>query len=142
MLEYVFFHQQPLDRFVDFLREQGLEPEVACEDETWEAQLPEDLDDALCERIENFYDEMMDLNQALFNEEEGAGSDYHTAGVVLNLQDGKTVYANVSPLLLGRIMGVLTPEEFGEVVNAIVDAVEKPDERTLCQRMTNEQQRQ
>ena len=36
--------------------------------------------------------------------------------------------------LLGRIMEVLSPEEFGSVVNAIVDAVEQPDRRPLCKR--------
>ena len=121
MLEYVFFHRQPLEHFVEFLREQGLEPELACEDEILEVHLPEDLDDALCDRIEDMYDQMMELNQMLFDEEGGAESDYHAAGVVLNLREGKTVYARVDPLLLGRIMEVLTPEEFGQVVNAIVE---------------------
>ena len=138
MLEYVFFHRQPLEQFAAFLREEGLEPEIVREDETWEARLPEDLDDALCERIEECYDRMMELNQALFIEEQDP-DDYHAAGVVLNLQGGQTVYAKVDPRLLGRIMEVLTPEEFGEVVNAIVDAVESPDERSLCQRMSDGQ---
>ena len=36
--------------------------------------------------------------------------------------------------MMGRIMQVVTPQEFGEVVNAIVDAVEAPDSRPLCKR--------
>jgi hypothetical protein len=31
-------------------------------------------------------------------------------------------------------MQVLTPQELGDLVNAIVDAVEKPDARPLCTR--------
>lgn len=108
------------------------------QEEVWEIRLPEDLDEGLSDRIEEVYDELMDLNQSLL-EAEGSREGYHSAGVVINLQDGNTVYAQVDPLLLGRVMGVLTPEEFGEVVNAIVDAVENPDERTLCQRMKDAQ---
>ncbi|WP_293680656.1 hypothetical protein [Thiolapillus sp.] len=138
MLEYVFFHSQPFDQFVAYLKELGLQPETEIEEDCWEARLPEDLDDALSEKIEERYDRLMDLNQQLFDEEQDEG--YHTAGVVVNLKDGDTVYAKVDPALLAKIMGVLTPVEFGDVVNAIVDAVEDPDERTLCQRTRDEEQ--
>ncbi len=133
MLEYVFFHARPFDEFVAYLRELGLQPETGVDEDSWKVSLPEDIDDELLERIETRYDQLMDLNQELFDAEQP--QDYHTAGVVVNLGSGETVYAQVDPHLLGKIMGVLTPEEFGEVVNAIVDAVEQPDGRTLCQRM-------
>ncbi len=133
MLEYVFFHVRPFDEFIAYLRELGLQPETETDEDSWEVRLPEDIDDELSEKIESRYDQLMELNQQLFDAEQP--QDYHTAGVVVNLGSGETVYAQVDPHLLGKIMGVLTPEEFGEVVNAIVDAVEQPDERTLCQRM-------
>ncbi len=138
MLEYVFFHARPFDEFVAYLEELGLQPETLVEEDCWEARLPEDLDDQLSEKIEERYDQLMDLNQQLFDAEQP--EDYHTAGVVVNLADGETAYAQVDPLLLGKIMGVLTPEEFGDVVNAIVDAVERPDDRSLCQRMRDQEQ--
>lgn len=139
MLEYVFFDQRPFQQFLEFLRLQGLEPGTRLADELYEVQLPEDLDEQLSERIESFYDEMLELNQQLFDQEQAADAGYHAAGVVVNLQAGQTVYADVNAELLGKIMSVLTPQEFGDVVNAIVDAVEQPDERTLCQRMRSEQ---
>ncbi len=134
MLEYVFFHPTPCERFLEFLRGEALVPQVHSEEGTWEVSLPEELSDDLMERIEARYDELMELNQALHDAEAEEG-DYHAAGVVLNLSGGETAYAQVDPALLGRIMSVLTPEEFGRVVDAIVDAVENPDSRTLCQRM-------
>lgn len=139
MLEYVFFDQRPFQQFLEFLHQQELEPGTRIADELYEVQLPEDLDEQLSERIEKFYDEMLELNQQLFDQEQAGDTDYHAAGVVVNLQSGQTVYANVNPELLGKVMAVLTPEEFGNVVNAIVDAVERPDDRTLCQRMKSEQ---
>ena len=75
----------------------------------------------------------MALDQSLF-EADGAAAGEHTAGVVVTLASGDTVNAQVDPLLPGRIMGVLTPQEFDRVVDAIVDAVEHPDPRPLCER--------
>lgn len=136
MLEYVFFHTQPFEQFVAYLHALGLQPETEIDEDCWEVRLPEDLDDALSKKVEERYEQLMDLNQQLFDQEQDEG--YHTAGVVLNLANGETVYAQVDPALLGKIMGVLTPVEFGDVVNAIVDAVEQPDERSFCQRMRDE----
>lgn len=136
MLEYVFFDPRPRDRFVAHAREQGLEPAMEEDDGLLKVLLPEEIDDELAERIEDFYDEMMELGRDLY--EQDAASDevgYHAAGITVQLADGTNVYAQVDPQLLGRIMQVVSPEEFNLVVNAIVEAVENPDERSLCQRM-------
>ena len=139
MLDYVFFDRRPFERFLAYLRERGLEP--VCregDDAVFEVSLPEDLDDALTDAVEAYYDEMMAYNQALFEDGSAPGSDYHAAGVVVNLRNGEAVYAEVEPDLLARVMSVLSPEEFGRLVDAIVDAVEAPDGRSFCQRMREE----
>lgn len=133
VLEFVFFDERPLQRFVDVLEAKRISFERIDEDETFMVGIPDDTDDDVLEEIEAHYDEMMAFNQSLFEAEPGA-VDTHSAGVVLNLASGETVYAQVDPALLGRIMEVLTPQEFGDVVNAIVDAVENPDTRPLCKR--------
>lgn len=133
MLEFVFFDRRPRQRFADFLREHAVAYDELEDDETFIVGIPEDTADTLLEKIEGCYEEMMAYNQALFEAEAGADGG-HAAGVVVNLASGKTVYASVDPGLLGRIMEVMTPEELGEVVNAIVDAVENPDGRPLCHR--------
>lgn len=139
MLEYVFFDPRPRDRFADYVDGLGVAVQQESDDDLLKVLLPEDLDDGLSEQIEDFYDQMMELNQALY-EQEGDSDDvgYHTAGITVQLKDGGNVYAQVDPNLLGRIMQVLTPTEFNDVVNAIVEAVESPDSRTLCQRMRDE----
>jgi hypothetical protein len=133
MLDFVFFDPRPRDLFAQFLEMRGVALTLSADDETFEVAIPEDTDEALLLEIERYYDEMMALNQSLF-EAGNASAGPHSAGVVLNLADGQTVYAQVDPVLLGRIMEVLTPQEFGSVVNAIVDAVEHPDPRPLCER--------
>ncbi|OOZ36929.1 hypothetical protein [Solemya velesiana gill symbiont] len=133
MLEYIFFDERPWNRFVGFLQEKGLSPVADHEDQGYMVRLPEDTADGLMDDIEAFYDEMLDMNEALFIEEEGAGQ-LHTAGVTVNLKNGRTVQAAVDPKLLNRILEVVSAEELGRLVNAIVDAVENPDDRSICQR--------
>ena len=140
MLEYVFFHERPLGEFAAYLRESGLDLVREDDDGLLKVLLPEELDDELAERIEDRYDQLMELSREIY-EQEGDEEDvgYHTAGITVQLEGGVNVYAQVDPRLLGRIMEVLSPEEFNEVVVAIVEAIENPDTRSLCQRMRDEQ---
>ena len=136
MLEYVFFHRQPLALFVELLRTRQVAYETDCDDEVLQVRIADDLDEQLVDELETRYDELMELNQQLVDQAQGAGKDnYEGAGVVLTLANGDTSYAYIDPELLGRIMKVLSPRELGVVVNAIVDAVESPDPRSYCQRV-------
>lgn len=135
MLEFVFFDPRPRQHFADFLQQRGVTANLLDDGEVCGVGVAEDIDDQLLEEVEAFYDEMMALDRELFEADAGERDGGHeAAGVVLNLASGDTVYARVDPLLLGRIMQVLTPQEFGVVVNAIVDAVEHPDADALCHR--------
>ena len=136
MLEYVFFDERPRDQFVNFLQEKAVELKLEEDEGLLKVWISEDLDDDLDEAIEDFYDDMMALNQQLYEDESNeAEVGYNAAGIVLELNTGENVYAQVNPELLGRIMTVVTPDEFNTVVNAIVEAVENPDARTPCQRI-------
>lgn len=140
MLEFVFFDPRPRDGFVRFAREQGVIPVLEQDDELLKVLLPEDLDDAVSEALEDCYDDMMSLNRTLFENEGGAeAKGFHEAGITVQLKDGRYTYAKVDPFLLGRIMEVLSPQEFNDVVNAIADAVENPDERSMCERIRDQQ---
>ncbi|MCU7795976.1 MAG: hypothetical protein KZQ73_06815 [Candidatus Thiodiazotropha sp. (ex Semelilucina semeliformis)] len=133
MLEYIFFDERPWRRFIDYLESLGLEPQSSSSDEGWLIALPEDLDDALDEKVELYYDQMLDLNESLVAEEEGQ-AHVHTAGVNVTLNDGRVVQAAVDPQLMQKLLEVVSPQELGDLVNAIADAVENPDERPFCQR--------
>ena len=136
MLEYVFFDERPRDQFVNFLQQKSVELKLEEDEGLLKVWISEDLDDDLDEAIEDFYDDMMALNQQLYEDENNeAEVGYNAAGIVLELNTGENVYAQVNPELLGRIMTVVTPDEFNTVVNAIVEAVENPDARTPCQRI-------
>lgn len=133
MLDYLFFVEPPYRKFLAFLEERGVPAERNEEEDHFEASIPEELDDALLDQIEARYDELMEEGM-----EQMEAEDQHSAGVVVNLKDGRTTYAVVRPDLINRVLEAISPEELGELVNAIADAVENPDERSLCQRLRDE----
>lgn len=136
MLEYIFFHEKPYQIFMDWLKQKGVVAEGSISDEGYEITIPEDMDDELGDDIDEKYDQLLDYNQELIAEGKGArDEDYQMSAVLIELKDGRTTYADIDAKLLGRIMGVLSPQEFSTVVEAIVEAVEDPQERSYCQRL-------
>jgi len=135
MIEYVFFHRQAVDLFLQFLAEQDLEAETQQHSDRVEVQLPDDLDSALFDQIDTRYDQLMELEADLTDaEQSGTAGEYEAGGIVVNLADGTTVYADLDSQLLARIMRVITPEEFAVIVDAIAKAVENRQEQPGCQR--------
>lgn len=95
MLEYIFLHPTPRDRFVAFVTELGLPAETSEADDGLLVLLPEDLGEDLDQRIEDFYDQLLDMTEEILAlDEPGAGQ---ASGVTVTLEDGRTVYARVPP---------------------------------------------
>jgi len=136
MLEYILFHEKPFQLFINWLKEKNVPFETEIEDDNYEIKIPEDLDESLLDETDEKYEELMDMNQQIVDDEERENNQgYHMAGVVVTLKDGTVSYADVDPNLLGRVMSAVSPEEFGEIVNAIANAVEKPQPKAYCQRV-------
>lgn len=133
MIEFAFFHAEPADRFMRRAEALGLQPECCRAEDCLEVRLPEDLDDEISDALEAAYDELLGLEQSLVEAQEGA-EGHAAAGVVVRLSDGRSVYADVAPELLNRVLQAISPRELGEFVDAVVSAVEAPDERPLCKR--------
>jgi len=136
MLDYILFHKKPFQLFIDWLKDKNITHEVNIDDDDYIIKVSEDLDDALLDDIEDKYDELMEMNQDIVNEEEKENNDgYHMAGITITLKDGTTTYADIDAKLLSRVIAVISPEELGDIVNAIADAVENPQPKTYCQRV-------
>jgi len=137
MLEYIFFHKTPYEKFLQFLRSIQVEPLKEGVDETDVEGLvvfiQDNLDESLSNEIEAYYDDMMDLNESLVAEED-EGDRMNNVGLAVSLADGRSVLASVDPAVLNRVLSVITHRQLGEMVDAIADAVENPDERPLCKR--------
>lgn len=139
MLEFIFFHKVPHGLFIDWLKDKGLEPQSSTEDEFFQVYLPEDIDDVLYEEVEEKYELLMELNEDILKQENADEEGYHMAGIAVHLRDGSVSYADIDPKLLGRVMGAITPEEFAVIVDAIVTAVENPQDSTFCQRQRDKE---
>ena len=137
LLEYIFFHEEPCNEFKKFLKSKNVDLLKEGTDETdVEAivvYIADDLGDALSDEIEQFYDEMMELNESLVMQNEEA-DEMNNVGLAVSLNDGRSVLATVDPDVLNRILTVISHDELGRLVDTIAGAVENPDERPLCKR--------
>jgi hypothetical protein len=133
MLEYILFEEGSWREFIDYLQQLGLKPESSIEDEGWLVTLPEDLDEETDAKVEACYDRLLEGNEALVAQSEGEAHQ-HAAGVNVTLGDGRVVQAVIDPGLMQRLLDAVSPRELGQFVDAIVSAVENPDDRPFCQR--------
>ena len=62
------------------------------------------------------------------------GASFGGAVVIWTAAVDRRVQAVVDPQLMQRLLQGVTPQELGDFVNAVVAAVERPDQRPLCQR--------
>jgi hypothetical protein len=133
MLEFAFFNRQPCQQFLDLAQDLGTECSVNHTYDSFIVQLSEDIEDDVLDKLELRYDELMTRDQSLVEQSEN-DEEQHTAGITVQLQDGRNVYAKVSPSLLSKVMQSISNEELNALVNAITEAVETPDASSLCQR--------
>jgi len=133
MLDYIFFHQQSLDQFVDHLKRHDIPHEARDDQMGLVVAVPDDLPDEITDPLDAYYERLLDEAESQLS---GAGetAEKHTAGLNITLSDGRTTAVEVSPELLNRILGAITLEELNRLVDAIVSSVERPDNRPLCQR--------
>jgi hypothetical protein len=135
MLEYVFFNHHPCNTFVSHIENMGIDVSVSDDEGSFIVTLSEDIDEELLDALEQLYDELIDLDRDIEEQklDDSTGST-HTAGITVNLKDGSTVYAGVSPLLLSKLLQCIDLQELNTLVDAIADAVENKDACSLCQR--------
>ncbi|MCW8928868.1 MAG: hypothetical protein OQL19_01365 [Gammaproteobacteria bacterium] len=141
MLDFIFFHETPVQKFQQFLDtekipyENDTEFQASVEETGFTISISDEYELDIIEKVENYYDAMMDLNAELISsEEEDNEGEIENAGISVNLADGSTVLADVDPNLIYKLSEALSPNEILELINAIASAVENPDSRPLCKR--------
>jgi hypothetical protein len=124
MLEYVFFEEQPRERFQSFLEQHGvpwtLEPgdpeSVVVVDDAR-------LDAALADQLEALYDELFALEQGLFVSDR-TPSPPQDRGLRLRLKDGTRLQADLPDELIKRLRSLLSAEELDLIADAIACALD------------------
>lgn len=130
MLEYVFFDQGLRDKFIHFVTARGVECHCSDEDGLL-AAVADDLDDALSDAIEDYYDVLLQENAELLEDTEDA-LEKNAAGVQVQLQDGSPAMIRIDPDMMARLIKELSLVELRDLVQAIAEQVENPDNRPLC----------
>ena len=130
MLEYVFFQEPSRQHFQDFLNEQGLAWTLEPGDlETLIVVDEAGMDDELAERVESFYDELLAMDQDVQETRiPHATPQDDRSGVIVTLQDGRTLFAGLPSGLIPRLLTVITAAELTVMVDAVTRAVENPSE--------------
>ena len=98
--------------------------------------LDEELDDAVeaeFERLEREYEQR--LKQALIAEDQ---AEKRVTAISVNLSSGETCYVPIPEEMMNRLLSVLSTQEIGDLVDAIVSAVENPDTRPICHHVTED----
>jgi hypothetical protein len=134
MLEYIFFNKKTCHLFEKTVTLAAISPIIDCADGCFTVRLPEDSNEVTLEKLEDYYDELMDIDRLLAERQDDSPDTTHAAGITICLKDGRNVYASVSPDLLSKVMQSLSTDELNTLVCAITEAVEDPDESSLCQR--------
>ena len=134
MLEFIFFHLGICKLFTRFVEQLGIEYEIRDDGETITVLVPDDLDDSRVEQLEDEYDRLLDLSREQTDRDEGgSGENYQKASLLITLENGDKSYAHVDMDLINRVLRNISTAELNSLVEAIVDAVEHPDERSYCQ---------
>lgn len=89
----------------------------------------DDIDDDLWDALDDLYDELSVEDAALSVE-----NSVEAAGVYIQLNNGKQTIAKVNPLVMNRMLDVISMDEFNDFVEAIVTSVEIPDDAAICKR--------
>lgn len=109
------FYDDPIGTGATIVRmdEEGLTPEIEAELEALALQLDEEG--------QSWADSI------------GGDVRLSAVGIVVHLSDGSQSLARVDPDMVRRILSVLSPDELGQFVAKIADAVENPDDSPICQ---------
>lgn len=134
MLEFVFFHQHISKLFTDFIAGLGIEHRVEDDEDTITVSVSEDVDDERVEQIEDEYDRLLDLSREQTDSEEGENrQNYQKASLLITLKSGDISYAHIDTDIINRVLRTISTDELNQLVEAIADAVENPDDRSYCQ---------
>lgn len=136
MLDYLFFNQSVAEKFIDFMNKNNLEwtQEIEKIQGALVLKTSEDIDDALWDALDELYDEL-GLEDALLSDSNSADTDdIDAAGVYIQLKNGQQTIAAINPLIMNRILDVISMDEFNDFIEAIVSSVENPDDSAICQK--------
>lgn len=136
MLDYLFFNQSIADRLIDFMNKNKLEwtQETEKIQNAIVLKTSDEIEEDLWDALDELYDSLSLEDARLSDANTSNENDIEAAGVYIQLQNGKQTIAQVDPLIMNRILDVISMDEFNNFIEAIVSSVEKPNDSAICQK--------
>ncbi len=97
------------------------------------AATPEDLDEAVSDELDRYYDELMEEQADRVDAADGEAT-HQAAGIRVTLSDGRPCMIKLAPALANRLLSAFTLDEMQELVNEIARSVEAPEDGPICKR--------
>ena len=94
----------------------------------------DEIDEGLWDDLDDLYDELSAEDAQISNANTAEEDDRDTAGIYIQLNNGEQTIAKVNPLIMNRILDVISMDELNDFVEAIVASVEAPDDSAICQK--------
>jgi hypothetical protein len=133
MLEYILFSERIRDIFIGWLHDNDIEFELAGNDEEFLILIDENIDDSIEEKIEAQYDLLPDESAKAVDEEDNSSGAVHHVGIQYTDKNGDIAQVMIPPELANQVQRCLTASELQGFVQLIADAVENPNNKSLCQ---------
>lgn len=131
-LDFIAFDEAFLSGFTDYLCAESVSFEVSEQgDGGVLVSIPEDLDEALLDRIEASYDAFLDRFAAQGDVSEG--DEIHLVGIQFTHQDGEVAQVRLAPELVNRLAESLSYPELQALVQEVASQVERRDNKRLCE---------
>ncbi len=137
MLEYLFFNQAVADKFAVFLKQKKLSYEQHIDPmlETIVIKTPEELDDKLWDKLDEYHEKLGEEDQTLLEQAlVDDATETNAAGIYIQLAGGRQTVAQVDPDIMNRMLEVVSMDEFNQFVETIVSSVENPDDTPICKK--------
>lgn len=133
MFEYMFFDEELRQRFIAFAQNHGAPCEAAEDSMGLNVLVSEDIPEALSDRLDDYYDELLEQQADRVDQADGAAT-FQAAGIRVTLEDGAARMIRLEPALANRLLAAFTLEETQALVQAIARGLEAGDDGPVCRR--------
>lgn len=139
-MEYVFFDKPLAKSFIEFCSQLGVNCEMDAglthtDDDAFTVIIKQSLSDALLNKVEEKYDDILFGEQAAQiegNDANGALAD--ACGVQVQLQSGAFTTVAIHPEIMNKILSVLSIDELQHFLSQVAEDIENPKSGPICSR--------
>lgn len=137
--EYTFFDEGIAQKFCQQVESMGCSSNIRVDespngDACFEVKVIDELTDEMVEQIETLYSDMLFGEQAAQIDGNEVGAMADVCGVQVRLASGDYTTIAIDPVIMNKILSVLTIEELQAFLAQVAEDIETPKTGPICQR--------